>query len=463
MKWYGRLFRYPEIWLLSLFSILTRTWHLGYPSAIVFDEVYFRSFASDYLSGQYFFDIHPPLIKLLFAGVGSMLSLAPDQVASTSDATIALRAIPALSGAALIPLIYVIIRQLGLGRRIATFGALLILFDNALLVESRFVLMDSILLLSGFASFSIYLALRRKEGRERVKWLILLGISLGILVSTKWSGLAFFGLIGLWWVVDVSRSMKFDVRAIIYELLTVSTIVICVYISSFALHFSLLTKTGEGDVYMSEKFQATLVGNPRYNENDRLPFLDKFIELNQQMYSSQSSLNNTTHPYSSRWYTWPLMLRPVYYWQGEPKSNGTQEHIYLIGNPVVWLIGLISLIIALFVRIFRNSWLKSKKELLTMLLIGYFINFVPFIFIQRPMFLYHYFFAFILSILIACVMLWLLMAWLKKSHSKKVANTVYVGTSFIVIMSFVFFLPLSYGWPLSLYELDWRVWLPSWR
>lgn len=97
------------------------------------------------MSGHYFFDIHPPLIKLAFAGVGSFLNFAPEQVAREDVAIVALRLLPAIAGAALVPIVYVIIRQFGLGRRIATFGAMLILLDNALLVQSRFVLMDSIL------------------------------------------------------------------------------------------------------------------------------------------------------------------------------------------------------------------------------------------------------------------------------------------------------------------------------
>lgn len=463
MSWYKKLMKYPEALLLCILALFTRLWQLGSPASVVFDEVYFRNFASHYMSGHYFFDIHPPLIKLAFAGVGSLLHFTPEQVARGDVATIALRLLPALAGAALVPMVYVIIRQLGLGRRVAAFGATLILLDNALLVESRFVLMDCILLLSGLTSCSIYLALRRNEDKSRLKWLILLGISLGILVSTKWSGLAVFGLIGLLWVIDVARSKKFDIRAIIYEFLVVSTIVIFIYISSFVLHFSLLTKSGEGDAYMSEKFQATLVGNPRYNQNEHLSFLDKFIELNQQMYSAQSSLNGTSHPYASQWYTWPIMLRPVYYWQGSLLQNGSQGHIYLVGNPAVWALGTIGMLCSLAILRFKSIWLGKKKSIVILLLTAYAANFIPFSFIDRPMFLYHYFFALIISIVVACVLLDALFQKLQKKHGTILVNRIYWTLIIIVVGGFLFFLPLSYGWPLSQSDLENRFWLPEWR
>lgn len=39
---------------------------------MVFDEVHFGGFASHYLKGTYFFDVHPPLGKLIIAGIGHL-------------------------------------------------------------------------------------------------------------------------------------------------------------------------------------------------------------------------------------------------------------------------------------------------------------------------------------------------------------------------------------------------------
>jgi dolichyl-phosphate-mannose-protein mannosyltransferase len=462
MKWYHRLFRYPELWLLTATALFTRLWQLQLPPAVVFDEVYFRQFAANYLDGHYFFDIHPPLVKLLLAGTASVLHLSPEQVGGGDPAGLVLRIIPAIAGALLVPLIYIIVRQLGLGRRIATFGALLVLFDNALMVESRFVLMDSLLLLAGFGALSCYLALRRRTGNKRWLWVVIMAILLGLLVTTKWSGLAIAGLITLAWFVE-GRLSKTSWRRMVGEALLTISIVASIYVGSFAAHFALLSHSGEGDAFMSEKFQATLIGNQNYNKTASMSFWDKFIELNSEMYTAQSTLNGVQHPYSSRWYSWPLEARPVYFWQSEPQKGDTQGNIYLLGNPVVWWGSSIAVLIALLVWLGRPQWLGHRRRLIAFLLAGYSLNFVPFAFIDRPMFLYHYLFALLFAILITCVAIGRFFDWQAQHYGRRAAVQTYWAIVAVIVLSFLYFLPLSYGWPLTPADLQQRMWLPSWR
>lgn len=463
MKWYQRLLQYPEVWLLSFLAFLTRLWQVGSPPAIVFDEVYFRAFASNYLSGNYFFDIHPPFAKLLFAGIASLFGLSAEQIVSGEASSVLLRIFPAIAGASLIPLVYVIIRQLGLGRRFAFLGGSLLLFDNAFLVESRFVLMDSTLLLVGLGAISIFLKLRKHENKNRWAWVLILGLLLGVLVSIKWTGIAIVALLAIAWTIDASLKHPNKKRKTILEALSVIVLIFTVYIGGFWVHFSLLSRSGEGDVFMSRNFQSTLIGSQFYNENKQITFIDKFLELNGQMYNAQNSLKNTTHPYSSRWYSWPIMFRPVYFWQSDIKADGSQAHIYLLGNPIVWWLGLIGMIGAFGLLSVKPSWLGKKTKLFVFLLGGYVINFVPFMFIDRPMFLYHYLFALIFSLLAACVLLDVIFDGLVSKRQKKLTEYIYWGIIAAVFGAFLFFLPLSYGWYLSPDGLLWHMWLPSWR
>lgn len=462
MNWRHRLFKYPELWVLTVVALLTRLWQIGWPSAIVFDEVYFRTFAGNYLSGNYFFDIHPPLIKLLFAGIGTLFNLSAGQVAVGDPGGMILRTIPALAGAALVPLIYVILRQLHFGRRIATLGAVLVLFDNALLVESRFVLMDSLLLLAGFGAISAYLALRKTQGSRRWVFVVFLALLLGMLVSTKWTGLAIAGLIATTWLVEGVRH-RFKWQQMLGEALTVIAIVASIYIGSFMMSFSLLNRSGEGDAFMSRQFQSTLTGSSYYDPDAKMSFWDKFVELNSEMVTAQSSLNDVTHPYASRWYSWPLMTRPVYYWQGDILPSGTQGHIYLLGNPVVWLLGIVSVLAALVAWLLHSTWLGKRRNLIAFLLAGYALNFAPFALIDRPMFLYHYLFALVISILITCVLAAQVFDWQAKKYGRQAAKQTYWVILALIVLGFLYFLPISYGWPLSSNDLQQRMWLPTWR
>ncbi|KAI5297829.1 Dolichyl-phosphate-mannose--protein mannosyltransferase 4 [Ascosphaera atra] len=64
--------RTHRIWLaiVTVLAFVTRFKGITYPDSVVFDEVHFGKFASYYLQRTYFFDVHPPFAKLLFAFVG---------------------------------------------------------------------------------------------------------------------------------------------------------------------------------------------------------------------------------------------------------------------------------------------------------------------------------------------------------------------------------------------------------
>ena len=51
------------ILLLSFLGFITRAYAIHFPGEVVFDEVHFGKFASYYLRGEYYFDVHPPLGK----------------------------------------------------------------------------------------------------------------------------------------------------------------------------------------------------------------------------------------------------------------------------------------------------------------------------------------------------------------------------------------------------------------
>lgn len=53
-------------------ALALRLFRISEPRQVVFDEVHFGGFASNYLKGTYFFDVHPPLGKMIIAGIGAV-------------------------------------------------------------------------------------------------------------------------------------------------------------------------------------------------------------------------------------------------------------------------------------------------------------------------------------------------------------------------------------------------------
>jgi dolichyl-phosphate-mannose-protein mannosyltransferase len=338
-----------------------------------------------------------------------------------------------------------------------------------LLVESRFILIDSMLILFGLSAVTCFIAARRRTGKIRLVLMAASAILAGLCLSTKWTGLAALGLIGLTWLTDqIYHWKKYDWKNRLIEGAMLLALPFLVYTSVFWVHFKLLTHTGQGDAFMSQKFQSTLKGNALYDPTVHLSFHEKFIDLNNAMSQSEKSLLTATHPYGSKWSTWPLMIRPVYYWQGDTLANGRQGNIYLLGNPVVWW-GILAVILGGALAS-SNALARLRRYRFTFGFLGaaYLVNFLPFMGIHRVMFLYHYLFGLIYSLAFAVILLGVLADWMHDTpsawkFSTKRSRNIYLGVLGLALVSFIYFAPLSYGVPLSPESLAHHMWLKSWR
>ncbi len=453
------------------FSIVTHFIFFGIPKETVFDEVHFGKFVSAYYTHQYYFDIHPPLGKLLIAGMGKIVNFSPEfdfgQIGEkyNNNKYMTLRLLPTLAGTLLPLIIYLLCLEIGFSRRSAFLAGFLIIFENSILVQARFILMDAFLLLFGFAALLFYF---KFKSHQKWSYLLFAGIFSALSISIKWTGIAFLGIIlcletlrlinrarmgydgGLLGFKDRHRilsALKSTIpvfRNFWSVILFLVIVPLIIYFSVFVIHFSLLTKSGDGDAFMSPSFQKTLIGNSHQNDLSlETPSIwGKFTEINIEMYSANKTLT-ATHPYSSKWYAWPFMIRPIYYWvSGEAK-------IYLIGNPLLWWFSTVATLLLILSMILKKEW---RNQTTFFLLGAYLINFLPFIFIGRVMFLYHYLSALIFSIIILSYII-------DKEKSKKVIAAIVV----LVIGSFIYFAPLTYGLPLTASQYENRVWLSSWR
>lgn len=450
------------------------------PNEVVFDEIHFGKFVQGYMKGEYYFDIHPPLGKLMFYGAARISGLSPDYAFANigepypNNQYIWLRVLPALFGSLLPPLIYLLAWRLTRSGMASLLAGIFVALDNALLVQSKFILMDAFLLFFGF--LGVYLFLESKDFFEDGKWgswaSYTAAVVIGCSMSVKWTAVVFWGLVllfGLWKIAAAWWKNRRDIWRMAGPYVGLLGIPIAIYSFFFYVHFSLLPKSGMGDAFMTQRFlQSREAGYPLSD------FASNFYELNHEMFAANRRLTQT-HSYGSRWYTWPLMIRPIYYWNKDLTNRQPvlYERIYLLGNPFVWwastyavialLFGYADTIVALAWRKFfssakknsRNNEKEIRKSIFpeTFLLVGYVASLLPFIFITRTMFLYHYFSSLVFAIIIVAVLV---------ARMKRFQRTAVIILGALALILFIRILPVTYGtllkeaWPTGIF------WFKTW-
>ncbi|RZC38372.1 protein O-mannosyltransferase 1 [Asbolus verrucosus] len=278
-----KLFRISfEIDLLSvgLFfcGLITRMYKLEEPKNIVFDELHYGKYVSLYMKNTFFFDSHPPLGKQLIAGAAYLAGFDGrfkfDKIGSPYPDTVpllALRFVPAFFGSLIIPTSYHLMLELGLAQWTSLLAAILLLFDNALLTQSRFILMESMLLF--FALFGIFCLLKFRNYYSKPYsifwffWLCLASVSLTCALSVKYVGfyscclgLAIIGR-DFWKLLS---SIAISDRAIfarfLIQTVITASVSVLVYLCIFYFHLKVLYKAGPHDSIMTSAFQASLEG-----------------------------------------------------------------------------------------------------------------------------------------------------------------------------------------------------------
>ena len=241
-------------------------------------------FASYYLQRTYFFDVHPPFGKLLFALMGWLVGFdghflfenIGESYIENKVPYVALRAMPATLGALTVPVVFLIMWESGYSLPACVLSAGLMLFDNAHIGETRLILLDATLVLTMALSVLCYVRfykLRHEPfGRKWWKWLLLTCVAMSCVISTKYVGVFTFVTIGgavlidLWNLLDVNRragalSMFQFGKHFVARFIALVIVPFFFYMFWFQVHFAILTKSGPGDDFMSPEFQETLSDN----------------------------------------------------------------------------------------------------------------------------------------------------------------------------------------------------------
>ncbi|KAI9323997.1 Dolichyl-phosphate-mannose-protein mannosyltransferase-domain-containing protein [Obelidium mucronatum] len=281
---------------LTVLSLWTRLYKISWANYVVWDEAHFGKFASQYLKREFYFDVHPPMGKMLL-GLSGLLSFYNGSFSFESGKEYpadvnytGMRVFCALFGAFMVPLAYFTGVHLHMSKPACVLLACMVMFDIATLEISRFILLDSMLLF--FTSLSVYcfVVFRNYQvnapfSREWFVWLLASGISLGLVTSVKWVGLFAIALVGLHTIDDLWEMFgDLKMHPITYlkhwyfRIVCLIIAPVLFYAFNFYLHFWILNHSGSGDGQMSSLFQANLIGNS-LNQNPPVVAYGSIITL----------------------------------------------------------------------------------------------------------------------------------------------------------------------------------------
>ena len=137
-------------------------------------------------------------------------------------------------------------------------------------------------------------------------------------------------------------------------------------------------------------------------------FLKKYFELQRSMFAHNNALTSS-HPYASQPFQWPFLLRGVSFWTQE----STKQQIYFLGNPVGYWVA--SSILAIFAGIWGADQVSLRRgvdalDRRTRVRLynstGFFFlcwaaHYLPFYLMGRQLFLHHYLPAHLASCLVS--------------------------------------------------------------
>ncbi len=403
---------------------------LATPERYIFDEVYHAYTAGQYVAGNH--DAYMWNTRAPAKGVAYMWNHPPLGVHLISigirlwgDRSFGWRFMSALFGA----LGLVIAYRLGLALTgeigVAVLAAFLLWMDGLYFVQSRTGMLDvfgvDFMMLALLCFHRYWTTPPARSG----SWLPRIGVFLGLAVATKWNAAYASGLIGL---AALARALALARRH------DGGIAAAARHVAWIAAGLILIPAA----IYMMAYVPFFLTGHR----------LHDFVELQRQIYIYHSTLT-ATHAYQSRWWQWPLVIRPVWY-HVTYLATGV-ANVYAQANPILhWAL--------LPAVLWAMAWWAQRGDpaLLTMA-IGFFGQWLPWALVSRIAFEYHW----LPVVPFGCVALALALTRLARGpRAVRWVPWAYVA---VVVAAFVFFYPIYACVPLTPREFTWRLWLPTWR
>ena len=415
--------------LIAIASFVLRIFNIGLPKGFIFDEVYYVDGARDLMkygvevSGSNpEFIVHPPVGKWLIAS----------GITIFGDNEFGWRFASAVFGTLLILLFARLIHVLFYSPLLTALGAALMAVDGLLLVHSRTALLD--LFLTFFTLLGVFLWHRNRH--------IWAGVAFGFAIGCKWSAIYFIAIIGLLAVyrILIAHDIRQAIKPIAAKFAQYGLLPVFIY---------MLTWTGW---FISDR------GWSRQWSNNPLV---SWFHYHSEMLNFHTGLTEE-HPYQANPWSWLIMGRPTSFFYASPQgceAKDCAQEVLALGTPILWWVGTIAIAVVIGYWI-KSLILRRSDSALNIVVLGIAAGYLPwFAMQQRTAFSFYaiIFEPFMIVAIVYCAKL-LLDSGLKPVVSQSIVGGIFA----LILLCFLFFIPLFTGQIIT-YE-DWRVrmWFDSW-
>jgi dolichyl-phosphate-mannose-protein mannosyltransferase len=417
-------------------------WIPTYLNGTYFDEIYHARTAYEHIHGiEPFENTHPPLGKIFIALGILVFGMNPFgwRIAGT------------LFGVAMIPVMYMFGKKIFGDRFLSFCAAFLMMFDFMHFTQSRIATIDvyvTFFVILMFCFMYDYFVNKSYEMgfRNSLKPLFLSGLFFGLGAASKW--IAIYGAAGLALLFFFAKYREYrDYKRIsANRRAAVKTPwlkdFVPFYINRTILACFIFFVLIPLVIYVLSYIPFMCVDGPGHG-------LKNVISLQKHMYNYHSGLK-AEHSFSSKWWQWPVMTRPVWYFSGAGSAAGRVSSIAAFGNPAVWWVGIPAFFAAIIIAI------KNRDRRMTVVFTAVMAQYLPWILVPRIAFIYHYFS--IVPFIILCIVYVINHLIRLKPEAKHIVY----GYLALVLVLFIMFYPVLSGMEVSTAYIGKLKWLKTW-
>ncbi len=336
-----------------------------------------------------------------------------------------------IAGAALAFFIVLLARRLFASRAAPALAGAIVLLDGSMFAQTRIGMNDVYVAAFLVAGWYFVVAAHAPRRSARLD-LVIAGLLFGLAAASKW--VAFYALGGL-------GVLALAVTAYAYSRERAGT----------GGPLDLLRGRGANAAFLFGCFAVLpiavyLLAYVPWFGGPMAPYGWDLRELTQQMYWYHSGLTSP-HPAGSPWWSWPLVLKPVYWYYSQSEDGSAV--IYNAGNVVLFWGGLAAV-----------GWcgvaaLRARSVSLGFVVFALAVQLVAWVPITRVLFFYHFFTAlpwYFLALVAALVHLW-----------ERGRRPIVGGYLALAAAAFVFFYPFVSGQPVAADQTGVFFILPTWQ